>query len=416
VRGALRSVRILLFEERAHLDVGHYPGWVARITRALDADGHEVHVLTRHGWLYGRPVDHSRATYRMTRRHRVAGRIGTELRRLSLMLLAKRGRRLGYLGDALRNAMLVAAVRHRARRLGGAGQTPVIILSRSSPIEIAMFAPRDARWLVYSHEPPGRIGGAMHYRRARAFAAGQERRRRRRGGHVRVVVNNVPVREAWRAVAPWFEYEVISSAGRPRVDPMPRREARRALGLPEEAPIALCFGVSHGGKDLDTVLHAFAGDEPPARLIVAGKGVGVAFDAFVAAHTELTFPAVTVIDGFVTDKDLHLLHSAADYAVLSFFASWPNDSGTMGDAVGHGLPVCCSENADHGRVVRTHRLGELFRPGDPESLRAAARRMAGATLAAEAQSSYLEEFDPETQSRRLLEVAAGNGTSTASRL
>ncbi len=408
-------MRVLVFEERAHLDVGHYPDWVARLSRALDADGHEVHVLTRHGWMHGRPVDHSRATYRMTRRHRVTGRIGTEFRRLSLKLLGSRGRQLGHFGDSLRQVMLVAAVRHRLRQLGSR-RTPVLILSRSSPIEIAMFAPLDARWVVYSHDPPARVGGTLHFPRALAFAAARERRRRRRGGHVRFAVNNVPVQEAWQGVAPWFEYEVISSAGKPRVRPVPRCEARRALGLPVEARIALCFGMSHGGKDLDTVLQAFAGDEPPARLIVAGKDVGATFDSFAAAHSELTFPGVTVIDGFVTDEHMHLLHSAADYAILSFLPSWPNDSGTMGDAVGHGLPVCCSETADHGRVVRAHRLGELFRPGDPESLRAAARRMAGATLDADAQSSYLEEFSPETLSRRLLDAATGNDAVAPTRL
>ena len=192
--------------------------------------------------------------------------------------------------------------------------------------------------------------------------------------------------------------------GRARVEAMPQREARVALGLPADEPIALHFGVVHGGKDFDTVMRAFVGDDAPARLVVAGKYAATRVDAFRSAHPELPVPRVTVFDGHLDDQAVHQLHSAADVAVLSFFPSWPNDSGTLGDAVSHGLPVCCSDTGDVGRIVEHHGIGAAYPPGDAAALRAAVARVVGGGLATEAQAGYLDEFSSRTLTRQLLAI------------
>ena len=43
----------------------------------------------------------------------------------------------------------------------------------------------------------------------------------------------------------------------------------------------------------------------------------------------------------MTEEERHLLFSAADFSVSSFYADWTADSGTVIDSVAHGIPVCC---------------------------------------------------------------------------
>jgi glycosyltransferase involved in cell wall biosynthesis len=66
-----------------------------------------------------------------------------------------------------------------------------------------------------------------------------------------------------------------------------------------------------------------------------------------------------------------LLYSAADVVVLSFVRDLDRDSGGLMDAVGWGVPVVCSDHSVPADIVRTDRLGTIFSPGDPASLRAA---------------------------------------------
>jgi glycosyltransferase involved in cell wall biosynthesis len=396
-------MRVLLFEENAHYQHGHYAEWVVRVARCLTADGHEVHVLTRNGGVGGGPVPGAAATYRMPARHRLLGRVGTELRRASWARLGPaRGRPLALLGDSLRQVALGLAIRHRAAALGAAVDLPVMVLSKASPVELAVLAPRHARWTVYQHDPPDRVGGAVESPRLVRVAGGFERRRVRAGGFLRVVANNDRLAGLWKAGVPWTDPVVIRSAGQARVQPVPRPEARAALGLPADEPVALHFGVVHGGKDFDTVLRAFAGDDAPAHLVVAGKYAAARADGFRSAHPELPIPRMTVFDGHLDDETVHRLHSAADLAVLSFLPSWPNDSGTLGDAVSHGLPVCCSDTGDVGRIVARLGLGAAYPPGDAAALRAVVAQVAAAGLDARAQADYLEEFSSRTLTRRLL--------------
>jgi glycosyltransferase involved in cell wall biosynthesis len=197
---------------------------------------------------------------------------------------------------------------------------------------------------------------------------------------------------------------VVHSAGRALVERAPQRAARAALGLPEGEPIALHFGVVHGGKDSDTVLRAFAGPDAPAHLVVAGKYAAERVEQFRAAHPELPLTRVTVFDGHLDDEHMHQVHFAADVAVLSFFPSWPNDSGTLGDAVAHGVPVCCSDTGEVGQVVDTYGLGAVFPPGDVPALRAAVARTVGTGLTPAGRTAYLEQFSPRTLTRKLLAV------------
>ena len=104
---------VLLFEELAHIPYGHHPTWVSQLARALAADGYDVRVLTRNGWLLegdGQGVPGATATYRMTRRHRAAGRIGLEVGRVARRTLGERwGKPVVGVMDSMRQAVLVAA-------------------------------------------------------------------------------------------------------------------------------------------------------------------------------------------------------------------------------------------------------------------------------------------------------------------
>jgi glycosyltransferase involved in cell wall biosynthesis len=400
---------ILLFEEHADADLGHHPIWVAQVAEAFAADGHDVRVLTRNGWRFdaGDGVTGATATYRMPFRHRLASRMSHEFGRNAKRVLGPGwSRPLAYVADVGRQAAIAAAIRHCLRRFDERDRTITLVLSAVAPIEFTLLAPRRARWILYHHHTPSGRDRAVHGRLLPRLAERRERRRARAGGFVRVVVNNEGARARWRLSLPWSSCPVVPGAVAEAPDPLPHPEARSRMGLEVEGTVALLFGIAHKGKDLDTAFRAFAGPDAPARLVVAGSGCGERFEAFRQANPELTFPCVTVIDGYASQEQRHLLHCAADYAVLSFTPGWTADSGTLGDAVAHALPVCCSATGDLADLVPRHGLGLLYTTGDAEGLRDAARRIVGFRADDDGRAAYLEAFSARTLSRRLLAVAA----------
>jgi glycosyltransferase involved in cell wall biosynthesis len=62
------------------------------------------------------------------------------------------------------------------------------------------------------------------------------------------------------------------------------------------------------------------------------------------------------------------LFSAADVAILSFATDYPNNSGTLMDAISAGVPVVCSDRSAASEIVGVFGLGAIFRSGDAADL------------------------------------------------
>jgi glycosyltransferase involved in cell wall biosynthesis len=343
--------RILIVEDQAHVQWGHFPVMFTELARALVDGGFEVTVLTSRGWVLEdasgpQPFD-----------TRELGTFALSVHNWTERFDRSPRRRVRRLVAACRDLVMVVSARLARRKLGGAD---LIVTSISSdPWRWSAFS-GSGRTVVYQFHPPvvGPPGALL------ALARRAERRRRSVGDGIRIAVNNDDTRRDWESAAPWIETRRLPFTAARVVEPEP--DARRLLGLEIDIRLALLFGASHDNKDHEVVWRAF-GDLAGWRLVIAGGG---AADAYMKWREQSGPVAVEPIlfDGYANDQLRHLLHSASDLAVLSFRAGARLDSGTLVDAIAYGLPVVCSDECFAGTAVADLLLGAVFASGDPKSL------------------------------------------------
>ncbi|MEY2447167.1 MAG: D-inositol-3-phosphate glycosyltransferase [Acidimicrobiaceae bacterium] len=371
------------------------------VATAAARDGHRVHVLADDRLAV---EDEDRTLPGIAGVHRVSPRWVRAAQRGQRLSKLGRGRwwlkavlPLRYVGYALFQRALVRGVAQCARELGG---VPTLVLSWHLRVHWAVaLAPRTARWAVYEHAPSKGPPGVGLLSRVFGW---QERRRRAAGGWIRVIANNPTAEARCKERSPYLDFVLCPLAGVVTRTCIDRLAARATLGFPADGRIALSFGVSHDGKDLETTLLAFAGEQAPGRLVLAGAGCGQTFLDTVARHPTLDFSAVTVLDGPQSDEMKRLLHSAADYVVLSYRRHRDIDSGPLADAIGFGIPVCCSDDSTAGELVRRYQLGIVFAAENADALRIAADQMNAFVLGDEDRARYVDDWSADGISRRLV--------------
>lgn len=395
---------ILVVEDEAHRDVGHYPELFAEVTLAIQSLGHPVAALTARGWsLEGDPSLDSFDVSEFCLPAR-------KLLDLAETLERGTGRNMGKLGATiLRSAAIVVAARMRRRSMGGAA---VILTGRRADPFVELALAGHGRWLLFRFDSPADwvarprpvrtradVARSLARRTALRVTRSTEQWRESRGGLARIVVNNDTAARDWEAVAPWLQPTTAPFA---LSIPAPRiATARAELGLPADARLALSFGAPHSGKDLDSVYRAFS-ELSEWTLVVAGNGSADAFRAW-AAQNPGNVPTPVLIDGYVDRRTRALLYSAADVAVLSFRDDNPQDSGTLVNCLTFGVPVVCSDEGNAGDVVDRHGLGVTFRTGDSSAL-VSAMRVAPSAPDADGLDRARAEFSADAAARRLLDL------------
>ena len=134
---------------------------------------------------------------------------------------------------------------------------------------------------------------------------------------------------------------VLSSAGAERS----ALEARRALGVPADANVVLCFGNVRPYKGVDVLLRAFAAVRqrvPAARLVIAGKPWEdwAPYERLIA---ELGLrDAVDTHLGFVPAADVGTFFAAADVVALPYL-QFDAQSGVGTRALHHGRALVVTD-------------------------------------------------------------------------
>ncbi len=151
--------------------------------------------------------------------------------------------------------------------------------------------------------------------------------------------------------------------------PVPREEARRRLGLPEQAPVLLFFGLVRPYKGLWTLLRAIPAIRaqlPDVRLLVAGE-----FYEDIAPYRRWIdeqglSSVVHLFDRYIPDEEVATFFSAADVMVQPYRTA--TQSGVVHTAYHFERPVIAT--AVGGIVERVHheRTGFLVPPEQPEAL------------------------------------------------
>ncbi len=151
------------------------------------------------------------------------------------------------------------------------------------------------------------------------------------------LVRGAVLRESPRTRAVEIPHHVVEA---PRT---PRDEARRALGLPLDRPVAASLGVVTPAKRIGKVLEALAALPPGRRpFLFVGGAVGPEdpLHVFVDEHG---LAGDVAFGGYLSDEDFWRAASAADFAVNLRHPTMGETSGAVCRLAGFGLPLVVSD-------------------------------------------------------------------------
>lgn len=154
----------------------------------------------------------------------------------------------------------------------------------------------------------------------------------------------------------------------PQVQPVPRDQARRLLGLPLAPVIFLFFGLVRRYKGVEVLLQA-ARQLPKGQdwlVVVAGEvweGLGRIQEemAKAALGEKLLFQP-----RWIPEKEAALWFSAADVVVLPYKKA--TGSAVAAQALAYGLPLVATAAGGLGEVVEEGKNGLLVAPADVPAL------------------------------------------------
>jgi glycosyltransferase involved in cell wall biosynthesis len=179
--------------------------------------------------------------------------------------------------------------------------------------------------------------------------------------------------------------------------PKEREALRRRLGLPPDGLMVAFTGRLLRGKGLETLVEAFASQEPRARLLIVGSGAGQALSVEDAIRERVArgdLAGRVIVTGRVENVD--------DYLRASDIFAFPSVFEGLGlsliEAQACGLACIASKTGGIVDVIEDGRTGLLVNPGQANDLAAAIGALLSdedrrAMLGAAARRCALERFD-----------------------
>lgn len=206
-----------------------------------------------------------------------------------------------------------------------------------------------------------RLAHAQLYRSARGLVF-----------HTRHSVDRLPARSlaplVRRFVIPHFAYRV------PEPSDLEQAVCRRTLGLPDDVPVVLFFGLLRRYKGLDILLRAYAAvleEHPDALLVIAGKSVdqGYLDECRRLIRGLVLTDRVVHHDRPIERAELGAYFRASDLVALPYRRI--DQSGVLLMAYSWGRPVLASAVGGFLEAVRPGSTGFLFEAGNVQSAAAA---------------------------------------------
>lgn len=186
-----------------------------------------------------------------------------------------------------------------------------------------------------------------------------------------------------------------------------RREARRYLGLPEDASIFLHLGAVHPGKDMETVLAAIS-EIPSVRLVQAGKATpGINLNKLVNQYD--LQDRVLVRDYYISEAEKQYYFAAADAVILSYQIDFYQTASMFWEAAKFRVPVIASDIGELGELTRQYQVGLVFNAGNTASLKMALLNFLSSsqrgreTMASNYEGVY-NDFSPDNWADRCLKL------------
>lgn len=187
-------------------------------------------------------------------------------------------------------------------------------------------------------------------------------------------------------VIPHGEYGFFRQAGVKAEEPADdapgraedRREARRKLGLPQNAEVALFFGYIREYKGLDVLLEAWPAvqrERPEARLLIAGDPVQLPAERRHELEAWAQRLGAVHHFGYVPFSDVRKYFAAANVLVMPY--RHISQSGVLYLALALGLPVLATRVGAVPEVLTDGESGALVPPESPGELAQALSQLLG---------------------------------------
>ena len=346
----LNKPYIVIFEERAHLPIGHFSNAFADVADGFCAAGCDVEVVMPHQWAranegprrwrattYGRVSSLGFRGILWARDRQLFGRIGLAARKAGRSLLA---------GVAISRAIR----RHGRQPLG-------VVIFASDFLDPRVLERMGASRRQIIHDIS--LSDLRTLSPARRCTA----------------VDGTGAGTVWaQSSSTWLTSDAARHLGKDASarldicctrDVIPRRaEAREELGLAAGAKVALLFGAGHEGQRPGVVFDAFR-DEEDWQLLVGG-GIARSLDA-VDIDDWRCRP--TIRPGYQGGPDRERLLTACDLVIISTTPSFLRDSGVLTDAISHRKPVIATAGSSPGTRVVELGIGDVFDATSSDSLR-----------------------------------------------
>lgn len=227
-------------------------------------------------------------------------------------------------------------------------------------------------WFINVHPADlafGQHGSHLLRRLYKSFSGWTLRFLLRRGWLTGVFVHGEWIRS--RLLANWKENAVGSrvlvapyGVDRPDRDESERGVTRQELGIPDEAFVALSFGMIRKDKRIDDIITAVSMVKD-IWLVIAGLPAEIDSDQIKgwAERAGVCERVVLWLD-YVPEECVPKLFAMSDVLILAHDHSFAGHSGPLHLACSHQLPIIASDVSEIGYFVRNNEVGEVFAPRD----------------------------------------------------
>jgi len=143
-------------------------------------------------------------------------------------------------------------------------------------------------------------------------------------------------------------------------------KAKAELGIPEDAKVVLFFGLIRPYKGLSTLLMAASELDSPIHILIAGECYG-AWEPYQKLIAESKCSdRIHVINRFIDEAELPAIFSASDCVVLPYLQA--SQSGVVATALHYNKSIIASDVGDLAGSIKDGITGKLVTPGDSDML------------------------------------------------
>jgi glycosyltransferase involved in cell wall biosynthesis len=149
---------------------------------------------------------------------------------------------------------------------------------------------------------------------------------------------------------------------------LPKTVARQQLGIPDDVPVALFFGLLRADKRPDLAISAVSEAGPPWWLLMAGKPYSYSVDDIqnLVDKEKITERSSMILRYFDEDEIPYIL-SSADLMLMTHERKTLSNSGNLGLARSYRLPVVINGECYLGKKVHQDGTGIICSNGEASS-------------------------------------------------